>query len=640
VRGGKCIDDECAGLICESPPARYCSDDGLFLYDTRGTCKKGVCTYAGQTVPCARGCEDGRCIEFNACYEVRCNEPPASFCVDDTLLRHYVWPGRCDGGACIYDYEEVECEQGCLEGQCVEELCEGIPCRRAPANHCLDENILLVANALTGTCAAGFCDYDTKEIVCENGCENGRCIDEPCAGINCDLPPAQYCDGQIEVSFSTTGTCESGICVYEETRRKCAGGCSAGLCLEEDDSETEDTFPIDTIGTVSLDTDTDETTETDECALDADSDGTVDCQEDCDNDPSKTEPGYCGCGQPETCPDAWLFPSHTYRRQITFNNSSRGETFVNMPVAILLDDSRIRFDGCKPDGSDIRFVDGETGENLSYEIDAWEASSGVLWVKVPDIDASTNTDAIWMYYGNKSALAGDNPADVWSDNYEFVYHFEGDANDSTSNGFDCESNTTLDAPGKIGRSRQHQGESDTLRIGRDIPLVRNASAVTACMWLTTEVDGTTQELLGISNYESNWTSRVYMSRESSAALAFGGRAPDVGTAGEAKGGTIPSGSWQFLCGTVNFAEKRAQAFVNGASVATSTNLPFTKSATDDVNSASAAIGSEDRGWGEKSVVGSIDEVHLSTVERSPAWINAQYASMTDAFAVFGPELTQ
>ena len=37
----------------------------------------------------------------------------------------------------------------------------------------------------------------------------------------------------------------------------------------------------------------------DECQNDADSDGTIDACEGCDNDPAKTTPGFCGCGSPE-----------------------------------------------------------------------------------------------------------------------------------------------------------------------------------------------------------------------------------------------------------------------------------------------------------------------------------------------------
>jgi hypothetical protein len=37
---------------------------------------------------------------------------------------------------------------------------------------------------------------------------------------------------------------------------------------------------------------------------DSDGDGTVDCNDGCPNDPNKTDPGYCGCGIPETDSDS------------------------------------------------------------------------------------------------------------------------------------------------------------------------------------------------------------------------------------------------------------------------------------------------------------------------------------------------
>ena len=42
----------------------------------------------------------------------------------------------------------------------------------------------------------------------------------------------------------------------------------------------------------------------------------------------------------------------------------------------------------------------------------------------------------------------------------------------------------------------------------------------------------------------------------------------------------------------------------------------------------------DRCWN-----GSMDEIRISNVERSPAWIAAQYLSMSDSFLTFGSEQT-
>ncbi|NIM51397.1 MAG: DUF2341 domain-containing protein, partial [Gemmatimonadales bacterium] len=50
-----------------------------------------------------------------------------------------------------------------------------------------------------------------------------------------------------------------------------------------------------------------------------------------------------------------------------------------------------------------------------------EAGTSWVWVKVPQIDGSSNTDYIWMYYG-ADASDGQNAADVWSQGYVSVWH--------------------------------------------------------------------------------------------------------------------------------------------------------------------------------------------------------------------------
>ena len=57
------------------------------------------------------------------------------------------------------------------------------------------------------------------------------------------------------------------------------------------------------------------------------------------------------------------------------------------------------FDKIKADGADIRFVDND-GTELNYEIEAWDdgTETANIWVKVQQIDQSSNTDFIHLYY--------------------------------------------------------------------------------------------------------------------------------------------------------------------------------------------------------------------------------------------------
>ncbi len=44
------------------------------------------------------------------------------------------------------------------------------------------------------------------------------------------------------------------------------------------------------------------------------------------------------------------------------------------------------------------------GTLLAHEIESWnESGTSYVWVSVPQIDASSGTDYIWMYYGNAAA---------------------------------------------------------------------------------------------------------------------------------------------------------------------------------------------------------------------------------------------
>ena len=74
-------------------------------------------------------------------------------------------------------------------------------------------------------------------------------------------------------------------------------------------------------------------------------------------------------------------------------------------------------------GQDLRFVDSD-GTPLAYEIEDWNTGGSYVWVKVPQIDAGSTTDSIWMYYDNGSIGDAQNPGAVWSNGYVGVWHMD------------------------------------------------------------------------------------------------------------------------------------------------------------------------------------------------------------------------
>ena len=127
-------------------------------------------------------------------------------------------------------------------------------------------------------------------------------------------------------------------------------------------------------------------------------------------------------------PVAWYNISWGYRRKITFDNSAQAENLTNFPVLVKLDSTKIDYSNTQDSGQDIRFTDSDGTTLLSYEIEEWnETATSSIWVKVPQIDASSNTDHIYMYYGNTAATDGQGATSVWGQNFKGVWHMKDEA---------------------------------------------------------------------------------------------------------------------------------------------------------------------------------------------------------------------
>ncbi len=130
-------------------------------------------------------------------------------------------------------------------------------------------------------------------------------------------------------------------------------------------------------------------------------------------------------------PDPWWNGSWTKRTSLTFNNSGQTENLVNFPVLVKLDSSRIDYAKTQNAGQDLRFVDADGTTVLDHEIEEWnESGTSYVWVEVPQIDGSSNTDYIILYYGNAGAADGQDVTGTW-DNYIGVWHLHDDLLDST-----------------------------------------------------------------------------------------------------------------------------------------------------------------------------------------------------------------
>ena len=220
----------CDVVVCDAPPPAACVDaTTLGAFEPGGTCDQGICAYREELITCEQGCSDGGCVG-EPCAGVHCSAPPPATCVDDTTLRSYDPAGTCSDGACSYVSRDTTCAQGCADGACVGDPCAGVTCSAPPSPTCVDADDLRTY-ASSGTCSDGACSYDSSTITCQFGCAGGACVGDPCAGVTCDQPPAAYCKDAVTLkSFADTGTCAGGGCTYAVSETVCPHGCAQRAC--------------------------------------------------------------------------------------------------------------------------------------------------------------------------------------------------------------------------------------------------------------------------------------------------------------------------------------------------------------------------------------------------------------------------
>jgi biopolymer transport protein ExbB len=125
---------------------------------------------------------------------------------------------------------------------------------------------------------------------------------------------------------------------------------------------------------------------------------------------------------------AWWNDDWSLRKQITIDTSASGATISDpigrVAVLIRLHVGNFKFDAAKEDGSDLRFVAGDDKTPLKYHIEKFDSLLGeaFVWVDVPDLKPGAKT-SLWLYYGNKKAVAAEDAKGTYDPDAVLVYHF-------------------------------------------------------------------------------------------------------------------------------------------------------------------------------------------------------------------------
>lgn len=127
---------------------------------------------------------------------------------------------------------------------------------------------------------------------------------------------------------------------------------------------------------------------------------------------------------------AWWNEEWPYRLPIAFDTSAAGANIATgideATVLVKLHSGNFQdFFLLNQDLSDVRFLAADDKTPLDFQVESADLINQLvyIWVKVPKISGSLNTERIWMYYGNASATPVINVAPPYNAKVAAVYHF-------------------------------------------------------------------------------------------------------------------------------------------------------------------------------------------------------------------------
>ena len=315
----------------------------------------------------------------------------------------------------------------------------------------------------------------------------------------------------------------------------------------------------------------------------------------------------------------WWNPLWQYRKSVTVDHAKVAGSLSSFPVLVGVTDADLA-SKAKSNGDDICFADLD-GNKLDHEIELYSSVSGhlVAWVRVPTLSSVSDT-VFYMYYGNPSASNQQNPAGVWDSNFRMVQHLEeasGSFFDSTGNHNDGTSygGVTQGASGKMNGAAGFDGSDDYVDVGSASSL-DDLGQTTISAWIK-------MNALGASIYDKGWVNGRSFYVHDAGALCFvqGFTSGPINPWGWWRtNALLTTGAWYFVSVTYDGGSSSDDPilFVDG-------NLASSYEGTTPAGAALSDAGFNGLVGGKVYYTnGVIDEVHVSNVIRSVAWISTEY----------------
>lgn len=369
-------------------------------------------------------------------------------------------------------------------------------------------------------------------------------------------------------------------------------------------------------------------------AIDPDADGTTTDGGALDDGTTVTDPGTSSdstaadsdsTGAVAACSAApWFSSAWSARRRLDFDNTALAEDLDDFPVLLRLDDTRIDYNLTEAGGADLRIVAADHVTELPFEIEAWSpGGDSVVWLRVDIAAAGQTPGPVYLYYGSPGASDAQDGQGVWNGNFVSVHHLAtlDDASEGGHDGFSATPPAVV--PASVGLGADFDGVDDLVQLpvesDYDFTDTYSVSALVA-------VDAFALQWQAIvTKGDDAW--RLHRQDETS----FVGFGTDASGGNENLSGatSVDDGAWYHVAIVMNGLIKRI--YVNG--VLDGQEL-FGDVDTSDDPVMFGENATETGRWFD----GRLDEVRISNVSRSPAWVAAEARSiLDDDLVVYGAE---
>jgi hypothetical protein len=300
------------------------------------------------------------------------------------------------------------------------------------------------------------------------------------------------------------------------------------------------------------------------------------------------------------------------------------ETLTNFPVLVVLSNTPAGSgfsyaDFLTPPYGDLRFSTTTNGTPLNYEVETWNTNgNSFIWVQVPAVTDATTT--IWAFWGKGATLpvSATNGA-TWSNAYLGVWHMATNTSamtdSSTNRRGSAVSGTIATVPGMGGNACDFTPTA-YFSASNNFPAL--ATSYTVSAWIN--MDANASNFMGIVGAYNN-NNFILALTGTVRYLSF------FDTAWRTSSNTLPSGAWKHVGYTRS--STTGVFYVNGTRVFAVTN------AVASALGGLLQIGNAGSTW-INPFDGRIDEVQVSSVDRSSNWMSAAYLSLANsAFVTYG-----